>query len=153
MRSCGGSVASLSIGCRFWCAMTDWLDPRTFPVLSETPTRLYVGDDVSCLLDWEDYLWAVQWRWSVTPSRSTHKLYITRMTRVQGRQVKLYLHKEILRRKQPVPPSPQHTIADHRDSDSLHNTRSNLRWATPSMNRLNIDGVAARQGDLFEEAA
>lgn len=100
--------------------------------------RIY-GDNresVFALIDEEDYHWAVQWSWGPKLSRGGSKIYLYR----HSRGVSYYLHKEIMKRNEPEPPSPEHTIADHRNGQSLDCRRANLRWATPSQNSLNING-------------
>jgi hypothetical protein len=133
--------------------MTDWLDPRTFP--DDDSVTLWVDPDneIYCHLDRVDYEWAIRWKWSFTRSKEGKKVYITRLTRVGGRQVKLYLHKEVLKRKTPEQPSSVHFISDHMDGDSRNNRRGNLRWATPTMNAQNRFGAAARQAEMFGAAA
>lgn len=99
------------------------------------------------IVDAEDYWWACKWRWKDHPSNSKDgrvpKHYACRTTNEGGMVVnggsiiRIYLHKAILQRKQPIPPSPLHTIGDHEDGDSLNCRRYNLSWATPSMNAKN----------------
>lgn len=133
--------------------MSDPFDPLGWPDLDE-PRQLWldVAAGVFCLLDPIDYDWAIQWRWGITPSKGCDKLYATRSTRIEGVAVKLYLHKEVLRRTRPQL-SPAHRIADHKDGNSLNNRRGNFRWATPEMNRRNWHGEILRQGDMFPVAA
>lgn len=127
--------------------IVDIFDPRLWAPLP-TYRRLYL--DAHCetyaIVDEEDYQWAVQSLWSITPNSTKKKYYATRMTRQRGenRQTKLYLHKEIMWRVGP-PPTYKHTMVDHLDGDSLNCRRSNLRWATPSENRANYYGIAALQ--------
>ncbi len=115
--------------------------------------RLYLGKaaEVFCLLDDQDYAWASQWRWDITWNERKTKMYATRSTRLHGRkgkQTRIYLHKAVLERAGVLQPSDKHTIGDHRDGDSLNDTRANLRWATASMNNLNRFGAHARQPEL-----
>jgi hypothetical protein len=117
--------------------------------------RLYLDNDgaTAALLDDVDYVWAVQWLWTVTPNSTKCKVYATRNTRAPSsrRQIKVYLHKEVLKRFAPVAPTPQHTICDHKNGESLDCRRDNLRWATPLENRHNRYGDYARQERLFDE--
>jgi len=83
----------------------------------------------------EDYAWAIKWKWQITWDRHKRKAYATRSTWDDRQRIKLYLHKEILKRSMKLPPSKRHTIGDHGDGDSLNCRRNNLEWATPSQNR------------------
>lgn len=128
-------------------------DPNTWEI-PETG-RIYLDDkgELFATVDYEDYLWAIQWRWHANQSKSKHILYARRntiMTKELGhnRSISLYLHVEIQRRKGIVQP-PGHIIVDHRNGDSLNCRRNNLRYATPSMNRANINGCSGF--DLIEE--
>jgi hypothetical protein len=103
-----------------------------------------------------DYDWAKQWLWGYCFSKlrknyGLEKSYAKRVYRPDGakgvRQT-IFLHKAILVRSLGPPPDQYHTIGDHRDGNSLNCRRYNLRWATPSMNRLNING--AYPTDLLE---
>ena len=119
----------------------DWLDPRTWGC--ELPYNSFCIDwdkKLFAIVDHEDYDWALQWVWHVTKSRTESNLYVTRNTRLQGKngpQVKLYLHKEILKRSFKLPPTPNHIVGDHINGNSLDNRRKNLRWATFSENAEN----------------
>lgn len=109
--------------------------------------RVY-GDDMAqtwAVVDEIDYQWALRWMWSPKWSRGGRKCYLRRNqqtgTKSHGRiQQTVWLHVEIQKRKRIVKPSSAHTIVDHRDSESFNCRRSNLRWATHSMNARNKNG-------------
>jgi hypothetical protein len=120
------------------------------------PTRRIWLDDHErrcAVVDREDYDHFARWLWSAKPSRGLRKWYAFRSQRpvVNGvtRSPSVYLHVEILRRSGVKPPSPLHTIADHRNGNSLDCRKSNLRWATHSMNRRNLYGQEGY--DLVED--
>jgi hypothetical protein len=97
---------------------------------------LDVDAGIYARVSFEDYAWALQWKWQITWDRHKRKAYATRSASTHGRRrVKYYLHKEVLARKDILPPTPKHTMGDHGDGDSLNCERWNLSWATPSMNR------------------
>lgn len=130
----------------------DPFDPRNWPEYWRGTQTLPLGDGCNApviLLDWIDYQWAIRWKWTWTTSKQgatrRHKVYGRRNTGggalVSGYrtpQVWVWLHKEICEREHGPAPSLFHTIADHIDGDTLNCRRRNLRWATPSENRLNI---------------
>jgi hypothetical protein len=107
------------------------LIPLTIPCRCEVP-------NVAVILDAVDYEWARQWRWFITWDKHRRKMYATRNTRRKGKQVKIYMHKEILKRSGKRKRTKAHKIGDHKNGDSLMNTRRNLRWATASMNARNV---------------
>lgn len=126
----------------------DPLDPRGWE--HALPYRpIYLACGAVAIVDDTDWLWAIENLWRATPDKTGRKLYASRSIAIgDGRKSSLYLHKEILIRSGAVPPSPRHTIGDHRNGNSLDNRRINLRWATPSQNRLNVHGLAWRQREL-----
>lgn len=114
--------------------------------------QIWLTDNLYCVVDEIDFAWAKQWKWHATANSTGKKFYATRNTRAigdRGRQIKIYMHKDILLRSGKIQPSPKHTIGDHQDGESLHNWRDNLEWATPSINRQNTGGFHARQQALW----
>lgn len=105
-------------------------------------------------LDAIDYDWAMQWRWRALRSKDrgnlNHKVkwYAYRSTKLggrSGRNVSIFLHKDLCFRHRGLPPTKKHIIADHQNGHSLDCWRENLDWATPSMNRENYNGFYALQ--------
>lgn len=129
----------------------DMWDPNTWD-LSEPERRIYGDDKASiwAIVDEIDYEWAQRYRWcpNVKKSRGDPTKTKTYLRRAVGenhqgirlRTYTLYLHTEILKRAEPNPPSKRHVIADHRDGVEMNCRRSNLRWATHSMNSFNRFG-------------
>jgi hypothetical protein len=102
-------------------------------------------------IDAIDYDWAMQWKWNAKRSQDRgnpkHKVkwYAYRKTRIMGRDLSIFLHKQICERHRGLPPTKRHIIADHQNGHSLDCWRDNLDWATPSMNRENYHGFYALQ--------
>lgn len=133
----------------------DMWDPRTWGSCSHEH-RIY-GDDRAqtwAIVDEEDYQWALQWCWCLNIKKSRGnplktKAYMRRAVgeNANGQRLRtytVYLHLEILKRSGAIPPSDQHIIGDHRNGHSLDCRRSNLRWATHSMNSRNVHGRYAK---------
>lgn len=82
------------------------------------------------LIDDEDFELVNQYSWHA--SFSHNKVYAsTRMSMMNGRRNILFMHRLIMN-------APSHLEVDHKDGDSLNNTRSNLRLATHAQNQMNI---------------
>lgn len=123
----------------------DPLDPNLLDFGLDYEHRIY-GDDhghTFARVDGDDYQFFSRWRWKVHTNKSG-KLYLTRNTNDRGPSFTVYLHVAIWER-QGIERPPFHSMVDHRDGDSLHCRKINLRPATPSMNRRNLYG----QGDLI----
>jgi hypothetical protein len=101
------------------------------------------GDDreaIWAVVDADDYAYFSAWRWEPISNSTGKKFYLRRSVGRGNTSRPLYLHVAIHQRRGITPPSPKHTMVDHIDCDSLNCRKSNLRWATPSMNRLNRHG-------------
>lgn len=132
----------------------DPFDPTQWPI-DDHEYRIYL-DDHACryvVLDQIDYDWFVQWRWTFKPSRGGRKFYAYRnlTLRSSGQRTNrsIFLHVAIMQRTGIAQPTPAHVVVDHRDGDSFNCRRTNLRWATLSMNRLNLNGKYGY--DLIED--
>jgi hypothetical protein len=132
--------------------------PTAPPELAPGPYRIWLSDVLYCVVSPEDFEWAKQWKWHATENSTGLKFYATRVTRERGtrKQIKIYLHKEILKRAGKIPPSPAHTIGDHYDGQSLNDRRSNLFWSTIKQNNTPhrykhiMQWIARRYGDDAE---
>ena len=102
--------------------------------MTAEPCQIWLDDTKYVTVDAVDFEFAMQWKWHATFNSTGKKFYATRMTRVNGKNVKVYLHKEILKRTGKRRRSVHHTIGDHLDGDSSNNCRSNLSWATIRQN-------------------
>lgn len=104
--------------------------------------------ELVALVSPEDYAWAKRrGNWFVTHGGRRDPTKQGYAVRSEGGRL-VWLHKEVLRRAGQVPPSPAHTIGDHKNGVRLDCRRGNLRWATPQMNARNIFGFVARQMEL-----
>lgn len=118
----------------------DIFDPNSWSDEPPHEHRIY-GDanaQTWVVVDAVDYQWAIQWRWHFNTQRGARlgkKEYMVRQPSNGRRFVpKIFLHVEILKRSKKRKPSPLHKIADHKDGKERNCRRSNLRWATISMN-------------------
>lgn len=118
------------------------------PIIDDSVRPIYLdrGCEIYCVVDLQDYEFAMQWKWKPIKSKGTKlKYYAFRTSRWEGRHVAYFLHKLICFRANGLPPTRDHLIGDHQDGDSLNNRRINLNWATQSQNRLNREGIATQQ--------
>ena len=79
-------------------------------------------------VDDEDYKWLNQWKWSATLVHGG--VYAVRHVRGDRNGTSLSMHRFIL-------DAPPHLLGDHKDGDTLNNTRGNLRLCTKSQNQFN----------------
>lgn len=116
--------------------------------------------DLYCQVDYEDFIWARQWKWCHTFGSGARKngcqklydkLYARRAVSTPIGNRSIWLHRQICERYWGPPPSGAY-VADHLDGNSLNNRRCNLRWATLSQNSRNIYGVAWLQYRMFDDA-
>jgi hypothetical protein len=103
--------------------------------------RIRIGPrgEYAVTVDACDFAYLNQWRWMFGRNvwRYGATIYARRDVSVDGRPRTIFMHSVILRRRMRLrPPSPRHQC-DHRDIDSLNNTRRNLRWVTRSQQNAN----------------
>jgi hypothetical protein len=86
-------------------------------------------------IDEQDYPIISRWRWQWKKSVGGYKVYAKRTARIAGKKKTILLSHFILEvcKNQPRP-SLDHD-ADHRNGNSLDDTRGNLRWLHKSINR------------------
>ena len=98
------------------------------------PRRQYAAK-----VDASDAAYLRRWMWTFKRHvwRYGARIYARRSVRVNGRKVTLYMHTVILRERVGLRRPNAHHECDHRDTDSLNNTRRNLRWATRSEQNAN----------------
>ncbi len=102
--------------------------------------QIWLDDTKYAVVDEVDYEWAKQWRWHPMANSTGLKFYATRMTRERytRKNVRIWLHKEILKRMKKRRRSIQYSVGDHADGESLNCCRYNLSWATIKMNNCPV---------------
>ncbi len=90
-------------------------------------------------VDARDFAFLTQWRWSALRMtwRFGANVYAGRFVQVNGRQRTIFMHRLILRERMGLAPPSRRHQCDHRDIDSLNNTRRNLRWVTRRQQLIN----------------
>jgi hypothetical protein len=125
---------------RAWDDFPEWR--RVF--LSERNDRLFA------IVDRQEYDFAQQFSWACHKQGGwRYPNYYARRTAGRNEDVShgtpFYLHVEIMKLVAPSP-SPNHTIADHRNGNTLDCRRCNLRWVTLTENRANRHGFWRGRG-------
>jgi hypothetical protein len=82
------------------------------------------------LVDDADYEHLMQWKWMAVWCKSGKRFYALRQVRINGKKKKIYIHQEILGKKDEF-------ITDHINHNGLDNRRQNLRLVTVAENNKN----------------
>lgn len=117
--------------------------PRTIraAVIEGNTARIPLTRGFWATVDLVDLEKVSAWSWRVTPSGAG--FYASRKARVGGKQVSIYMHRQIFGHV-------EHGFdVDHIDGDRLNNRRANLRAATRSQNMHNT-GVSKRNRSGFK---
>lgn len=80
-----------------------------------------------------DYGWLNQWNWFAEWNKATKSYYARRNQQMEGRQVRVSMHREI----KGVPYGDKRVVDHKEPSETLNNSRSNLRHADKSKNMHN----------------
>lgn len=111
--------------------MTDPFSPLSLGF--DDPVRIWLSGARATLVSACDYdLAADLWQFH---RDNRGRPYAYRQIAAYGRRLGVYLHRAVMMRLAP-PPSPS-SVVDHINGNGLDNRRENLRWASPSENRLN----------------
>lgn len=102
--------------------------------------KIKLSKDMVALVDDEDFERLNQFKWSASNhgSRGRDKWYAIRRIRVNGKQVGIRMHHEVLGIK-PGELAPGEVV-DHRDDDGLHNWKTNLVRTTQLRNMHRCPG-------------
>lgn len=142
-------------------ALLDFFDPNTWQQDHQHEYRIYADDYANqyAIVDEIDYSYLVQWRWKLKKSKTTTgskqpKIYLARTGHEGTAESRIcstiFLHTVVIERKgDPKPDTNQKIIVDHANGDGFDCRRKNLRYATISFNRRNINGC--HEHTLIEE--
>lgn len=85
----------------------------------------------------EDYDYLIGFLWTYAVShRGGRLIYVRRSIRVDGANVTILMHHEVLERQRKYRPTDRHTC-HHDDGDPFNNQRENVDWKTPRQQMRN----------------
>ena len=103
------------------------------------------------VVDAVDFEWLSQWTWCAEWSKNTQSFYAYRHFRISGKHHRIAMHRLILGLDASDP-----LRGDHIDGNTLNNTRSNLRPASPIENSRNqkrrFDNTSGFKGVSFSKS-
>lgn len=102
--------------------------------------RIPLSRGMFALVDDADYPWLMQWKWYAMKRRG--EFYAARHESPMAGGFTIYMHQQIAL----TPPGFE---TDHVNRKRLDNRRNNLRWATPSQNRVNCQGTRRNNSSGF----
>ena len=133
--------------------MPKFLDPNNWGELlhDQHEHRIYLDNtgELYAGVDFEDYQWAIQWRWCAKRDPNG-KIYARRAVSTyrggeRAGSATVYLAIEIMKRAKKRRKSALQILVDHRNGRSLDCCRSNLRWASYQQNNWNLFGRLVEQ--------
>ena len=98
--------------------------------------EITLSNGMLAIVDDHNYEWLMQWKWTASPSnqykgwRHNPKWYACRWQRIDGKAVKKYMHREIMKTR-------RGHVTDHLDGNGLNNLEENLRNCTQKTNCQN----------------
>lgn len=128
--------------------------PRPVVIQPEDPNYRIIAltKGQVCLVDTEDYEWAMQWYWFAKWAKNTKSFYAARSTPkgVDGKQKTVRLHRAIMCRYHDLTEEQE---VDHENHDTLNDRKTNLRIATLGQNnqntRMRVDNTSGVKGVHF----
>lgn len=98
---------------------------------SQSTRQIPLTQGQFAIVDAADYAWLMQWKWFARYDTRGKRFYAMTQGKYFGQRRSVAMHRILLNVNDPK------VHIDHRDGDSLNNTRENLRHATPQQNQAN----------------
>ncbi len=92
--------------------------------------KIQLSQEKYTLVDDEFFEWLNQWKWSAWKNPYTKSFYAVRTDYSGNKPLKIYMHRLIMN-------NPKKLLVDHKNHNTLLNTKKNLRIATASQNQAN----------------